>query len=627
MRKMAVFALMGALHLSLFEEACVARLLTVAVTAEVTGITGDSHLLQGQMEVGSTIEGTYTYDTSVPDSDDATFAGEYRFSSPPCSIVLRAGGLVFQTDPCHVDLIVHSYNDLIAEVDDWDVLRLESQRNLPCASGTSVDALSIWFEVPSYYSSGSSYRPIVGLLTDGLPASVPTLEDWSIREIHISAKDATSSFTITARILSAVEVHGPVKTLFVDAAAVGKNNGLSWNDAYRSLQDALADANSSNKPVEIRVGQGVYRPDKGVHQVIGDRLATFSLINQVTLKGGYAGVARSDPNARDFHTHPSILTGDLRGDDLIGFHNRHDNSYHVVSAIQADETAVLDGFIVTSGYADGELGASTVTWGPASSAPASLVRGGGIYMDQSLPTVWSCTFKDSYASESGGAAYIASAAARIKQCAFIGNAAELAGGAICDAGDGALLKGCLFQGNSSAAGGVLLLRHSGPWLVNCTLAGNRTFNDRVIDTEKGNGQAALFNSLLWQPEYASEYRPFWYYYSDVSNDETGSYRASIHTDPLFARPGYWAKANDTKVHADVNDPSAVWVEGDYHLKSQAGRWDPESPKWIMDDVTSPCIDAGDPANSVDQEPFPNGGRINMGAYGGTAEASKSWSGK
>ena len=45
--------------------------------------------------------------------------------------------------------------------------------------------------------------------------------------------------------------------------------------------------------------------------------------------------------------------------------------------------------------------------------------------------------------------------------------------------------------------------------------------------------------------------------------------------------------------------------------------------WVQDEVTSPCIDAGDPTTAVGPEPFPNGGRISMGAYGGTAEASKS----
>jgi len=46
--------------------------------------------------------------------------------------------------------------------------------------------------------------------------------------------------------------------------------------------------------------------------------------------------------------------------------------------------------------------------------------------------------------------------------------------------------------------------------------------------------------------------------------------------------------------------------------------------WVVDQQHSPCIDAGDP-NDIDwiNEPEPNGGRINMGAYGGTSRASKS----
>ena len=47
----------------------------------------------------------------------------------------------------------------------------------------------------------------------------------------------------------------------------------------------------------------------------------------------------------------------------------------------------------------------------------------------------------------------------------------------------------------------------------------------------------------------------------------------------------------------------------------------------IDEVTSPCIDAGAPMSPIGLEPFPNGGIINMGAYGGTSEASKSYFGK
>jgi parallel beta-helix repeat protein len=76
---------------------------------------------------------------------------------------------------------------------------------------------------------------------------------------------------------------------------------------------------------------------------------------------------------------------------------------------------------------------------------------------------------------------------------------------------------------------------------------------------------------------------------------------NLNTDPLFA------------------DPSI----GDFHLKSEAGRWDPNSESWIIDDVTSPCVDAGDPNSEWASEIWPHGQRINMGAYGNTQEASMS----
>jgi hypothetical protein len=88
-------------------------------------------------------------------------------------------------------------------------------------------------------------------------------------------------------------------------------------------------------------------------------------------------------------------------------------------------------------------------------------------------------------------------------------------------------------------------------------------------------------------------------YSDIQGFATND--GNIDADPLFADP----------------------VTGDYHLKSQAGRWDPASQMWVQDQVNSPCIDGGDPNSTVGLEPEPNGSVINMGAYGGTDQASKS----
>ena len=63
--------------------------------------------------------------------------------------------------------------------------------------------------------------------------------------------------------------------------------------------------------------------------------------------------------------------------------------------------------------------------------------------------------------------------------------------------------------------------------------------------------------------------------------------------------------------------------GDFHLRSERGRYDPGLDLWVLDYVTSPCIDVGDPAVYPFTEPTPNGGRVNAGAYGNTAYASRS----
>ena len=63
--------------------------------------------------------------------------------------------------------------------------------------------------------------------------------------------------------------------------------------------------------------------------------------------------------------------------------------------------------------------------------------------------------------------------------------------------------------------------------------------------------------------------------------------------------------------------------GDYHLLSERGRYRATTDEWILDDVMSPCVDGGDPAVEPTNERMPNGGRINMGAYGNTSSASMS----
>jgi len=68
------------------------------------------------------------------------------------------------------------------------------------------------------------------------------------------------------------------------------------------------------------------------------------------------------------------------------------------------------------------------------------------------------------------------------------------------------------------------------------------------------------------------------------------------------------------------DPIFVDPEnGDFHLQSTVGSY--HGGAWLPDENYSPCIDTGDPESPYENEPSPNGNRVNMGVYGNTAEAS------
>ena len=134
---------------------------------------------------------------------------------------------------------------------------------------------------------------------------------------------------------------------------------------------------------------------------------------------------------------------------------------------------------------------------------------------------------------------------------------------------------------------------SSPTISNLTVVGNRY----GIEAYSGS-EPVITNTIFWKNAggdlFGCRAR---YSRVDVGEIEEGN----IDGDPLLV------------------DPNA----GDYHLFSQRGRYWPEHDVWILDKVTSPCIDAGDPNADPADEPVPNGGRINIGAYGGTEQASLS----
>jgi predicted outer membrane repeat protein len=301
--------------------------------------------------------------------------------------------------------------------------------------------------------------------------------------------------------------------------------------------------------------------------------------------------------------------------------------------------------------------------------------GGAIYCGGSSPTITSCTFSNNSAykggalcgssptvincdfignqgglggSGSGGA--ICNSAATLINCLFSGNAAKY-GGVVQNSGGHLSVTGCTFIGNSATYGGALRFNHSSVSvnqslfvsnsatdyggaltaiytdmeLINSTIYGNSVNNYGGGVYVSVDSIGMIRNSIIWDnsaqfgpdvcvrfPGDAPYSSTLSIFFSDIKGGESGvyadpqctliwDYDGNIETDPCFA---------------DANNY-------DFHLKSEAGRWDPQKGSWVIDSVTSRCIDAGDPAYDLGNEPQDNNNiRINMGAYGGTAEASK-----
>jgi hypothetical protein len=339
--------------------------------------------------------------------------------------------------------------------------------------------------------------------------------------------------------------------------------------------------------------------------------------------------------------------------------------------------SVLEGFTITGG--EGSLEASRNEW-----------VGGGIVFYASSGTVRNCAIVQNRAMHGGGVFCFDQGSAELIDCTIAGNSAELGwgGGVLAYSGSSLSLSNCIIRNNAATGsmygtgcgGGVCCFRGSSMTMTDCTVAENSAGNTGggVLSAENssmtvtrcvivgntsaqwcggaagwnaasttiincticensavisGGGlgcydraSATVTNSIIcgnraangpdiYLDQFPAELSIT---YSNVAGGQTG---VSVEGGTLEGGALYWRQGNiDTDPY--FADPD----NNDYHLKSEAGRWDPTSQIWVLDDVSSPCIDAGDANGSVAFEPYPNGGIINMGANGGTAEASKSPSG-
>ncbi|MFC1634918.1 C10 family peptidase [Planctomycetota bacterium] len=274
--------------------------------------------------------------------------------------------------------------------------------------------------------------------------------------------------------------------------------------------------------------------------------------------------------------------------------------------------------------------------------------GGAIYNESAGPTLTDCTFSRN-TTEAGGAIYnygeLAACSPVLTGCVFYANTATYNGGAMYNLGQyaqpvltnctfiwnsvsiggggairnnfsaGMALTNCLFAKNSAAlfGGAIRCSNGSSATITNCTLSNNSAGNGNALACTLDDGRLKspctvdILNCILWDGG------------DEIFNTDNSTIKVTYSNVEGGAGDGPWPGEGNIDIDPSFADPA----NGDYHLMSQAGRWNPKSQTWLLDKVTSPCIDAGDASTPIALEPSPNGGIINIGAYGGTPEASKS----
>jgi beta propeller repeat protein len=377
----------------------------------------------------------------------------------------------------------------------------------------------------------------------------------------------------------------------------GSSGGGTIKACILTMQNAILNIDLSGAPYGIKPAiDGKY--------IVWQTAPTSGQVKGTSLEFGYTvsdGPVENVTFRKHYETIQSAISSSRDGDVIVvdaGVYyesiNFNGKKITLRSTNPADPAIVASTVICginnnTVNFIDGEAATSILT--------GLTIAGGynGIYCYNSSPTISYCNIVESINS---GISLYRACGPQISCCNITDNRSsgiELIAyymGAI-PVNNSPKINNCVISSN-----GYYGITGNIPTVTNCTISGNMiggVYNSRATITNSivyYNGDST---SSTQMPGSSSSTVT----YSDIQGGFSGS--GNIDVAPMFADPN--------------ND--------DYHLKSKAGRWDPVSKTWVNDTENSPCIDTGNPASNIGDETVPNGSRINMGAYGGTNQASKS----
>ncbi|MBW2277061.1 MAG: hypothetical protein JRF63_06180 [Deltaproteobacteria bacterium] len=286
--------------------------------------------------------------------------------------------------------------------------------------------------------------------------------------------------------------------IHVDGEADSAGDGLTWNTALVSIQQAIDTAHclalACGGTAQVWVAEGthyIYETDSG---------DAISLRPGVELFGGFAGDEQALAD-RALGEHVTALDGRAGPD----------SNQRVSHVVIGSDDALIDGVTITGGLAQGSGPYESCGAGLLAVFSSPIVRhvtflensagscgGAGLYTRGGAPIVTGCVFvNNETVGGSGAAMHVSEGSPQIITSVFLGNDASEGGGALAVTGGSTQIERSSFVDNRTDGYGGALLAIEGAdvHLLGCELSGNTAQGGGAIST--GDADLAAVNSVFY----------------------------------------------------------------------------------------------------------------------------------
>ncbi len=576
---------------------------TITLSSQVSAATQSALEQQGVVVVNQDGQSTLTFNNTLAEVDPDTLEISYSFSDLP------QGAAIAQTLVKGVENVAFGFVDYSVTVDDQggSVLNVSLNATDNLSSITSCPQLEAEVEGGVLSGAGGnivvptpspSPSPTPSPSATPVNATVPTLSSISKTQgppasqviITGTGFETTTAVTfggapafefridsdtqITAYSTSSNPVAGTVKVINpageAESSAIftpqvvanrrifiapnGNGDGSSWSQAL-SLRYGLATAQPGD---EVWVQAGTHTPAAPD----GNRSHSFITNPNVKIYGGFSG-NETALDQRDSVSNPTILSGDLNGNDNYtdsSIDDLNDNAYHVF--IAADQVH-LEGVTLQGGYANGPevsdrqgaglyLNQGNLTLvNVRFENNVSAFAGGGIYQTQGQLQLDTVHFENNNAAFLGGGLFSTrNASGTGSQVTFVRNTAKQGGG-IANDGSGIDLNGFTFDDNGALYSGGALYNRSGasPDFQNGIFKNNRASSGGAVYTTDTNTQLKLTSVVfenndadnggaMYNYNYASPQLEQVRFTGNLANFWGGALYNYLHASPTLNRTAF-----------------------------------------------------------------------------------------